>query len=154
MLTHFLGVLVVCELHQGRAVFPLPGFWGLLPVSVLASLWVHPAARVLTHAASAAPCARRDVLLVCLAGRRSALRQNRSQLGSESAFHLTPSVAYFGLSLSAWHRVKCFQKINAIVIPITNLHVLFSFSANSIDCQVTDHALIYFLWRPRTNALL
>lgn len=119
-LTHCVGSLVICELHQSWAVFWFPGF-GSHSVTTQTSLCVHAAARVLPDAAWAAASARRDVLLVgaCPDGCRSVLRRKRSQeWGDETpAFHLTPSVL-FGLSLSAWHWAKCFRKLNAKVILI------------------------------------
>lgn len=152
MMTHCVGVLVVSELHQCRAVFRLSGFVGLLSLTALASLWVHAAARVLPHAGRAAPTTRWDVLLVgvCSDGCSSVLRQKRKWWGNEtSAFHLTLSVAHFGLPSSAWHGLKCFRKLNGKVILIRHLlipspaaNVMFSFSANSIYRLFTVHALI------------
>lgn len=82
VMTHCVGVLVVSELHQCRAVLRPPGLRGPLGVTTLASLRVHAAARVLPHAARAAPAtptAGWDVLLVgvCSDGRGSVLRQTR-----------------------------------------------------------------------------
>lgn len=82
VMTHCVGVLVVSELHQCRAVLRPPGLRGPLGATTLASLRVHAAARVLPHAARAAPAAptaRWDVLLVgvCSDGRGSVLRQTR-----------------------------------------------------------------------------
>lgn len=46
------------------------------------------------------------------------------------------------------------RKVNAKVILITHLHVLFSFSAKSIYCLFTVYALIDIFCRLWTNALL
>lgn len=92
----------------------------------------------------------------------AALFSDRKRWGNErSAFNLTLSVAYFGLSFSAPYWMECYRKLNAKVVLIPHLliaspagNVLFSFSANSIYCLFTVHALIdifCYLW---SNALL
>lgn len=63
-MTHCMGVLVVSEQHQRRAVLQLPGLRGLLGEPTPASQRVRAAAHVLPRAAPAAITARRDVLLV------------------------------------------------------------------------------------------
>lgn len=79
VMTHCVGVLVVSELHQCRAVFRPPGLRGPLGATTRASLRVQAAACVLPHAARAAPATRWDVLLVgvCSDGCCSVLRQTR-----------------------------------------------------------------------------
>lgn len=84
-MTHYVGVLIVSELHQCRDVFRLSGFQGSLSVTTLASLQVCAAAAaaaacVLPRGARAASTARRDVLLVgvCPNGCRSALRRKKN----------------------------------------------------------------------------
>lgn len=137
VMTHFVGILVVCVLHRRRSVFRLPGFWGSHGVTTLSSLWVHgAAARVLPHAARAAPTARWDVLLVgvCSAGRSSALRRKKKTERKWDICLSSRSLCCTLWSLSAWLWVKCFRKLNAKVILIAHWHVLFSFSANSIYC--------------------
>lgn len=62
-MTHRVGVLVASELHQRRAVLPLPGSGGALASTTLAFSRLRAAATVLPRAH---PAARRDVFLVAV----------------------------------------------------------------------------------------
>lgn len=62
-MTHRVGVLVASELHQRRALLPLPGSGGALAPTTLAFSRLRAAAAVLSRAH---PAARRDVFLVAV----------------------------------------------------------------------------------------
>lgn len=65
VMTHRVGVLVASELHQRRAVPPLPGSGGALASTTLTFLRLHAAAAAAVLP-RADPAAGRDVFLVAV----------------------------------------------------------------------------------------
>lgn len=134
-MTHCVGVLVVSELHQCGAAFPLPGFGGALTVTTLASVRLHAA--VLPHAARAAATAWWDVFLVTAScdGGGSVIREKKE--GMEEMRDL-PLISLsllhpLGLSLSAWHWTKCFWKADDEVNP----SFTYAFFLRLMSCLVS-----------------